>query len=136
MTANVKAADSGGDISSAVDSVFGANLRRARRSRDLSQGQLATRVGLSRVTIANMEGGKQHIQLHHVFLFAKGLDVPIDRLLPTDPDIERHRHGVDRVRSDYVALSDVQFLQESRELLTALKGRRYDHDEAEDAASN
>jgi transcriptional regulator with XRE-family HTH domain len=135
MSNAVEATVHSSGLSGAVDTVFGSNLRRARRSRDLSQGELAARVGLSRVTIANMEGGKQHIQLHHVYLFARTLDVPIERLLPADAEIEKHRHGLDRVRTDHVALSDVQFLQESRELLTALKGRNYDH-EAEDAKSD
>lgn len=116
-----------GDVPAAVNAVFGMKLRLARRSRDVTQGELAARVDLSRVTIANIEGGKQNVQLHHVFLFAKALDVPIDHLLPTDHDLEKHQHGLKQVRSDHVAMSDVIFLQDARAQLTAMKGNFYGH---------
>jgi len=57
-----------------VNDVFGEKLRQMRRLRNLSQTELGELVRLSRVTIANIEGGKQNVQLHQVFAFAMALD--------------------------------------------------------------
>jgi transcriptional regulator with XRE-family HTH domain len=65
-----------------VNSLFGQRLALARRSRRVSQAELANRVGRSRVTIANLESGKQNVQLHQVFTLAAALDVPATELIP------------------------------------------------------
>jgi transcriptional regulator with XRE-family HTH domain len=65
-----------------VNSLFGHLLASARRSRRVSQAELANRVGRSRVTIANLESGKQNVQLHQVFTLAAALDIPAIELIP------------------------------------------------------
>ncbi|WP_216843010.1 helix-turn-helix domain-containing protein [Granulicella sp. S190] len=107
------------DYAAGVNVAFGSKLRRLRRSQEVSQGELASRVGLSRVTIATIEGGKQNTQLHHIFLFAKALDVPPETLMPTLQEVEQQRSS-DQLAGG-IQTSDVLFLQDARALLLQLK---------------
>jgi transcriptional regulator with XRE-family HTH domain len=77
---------SGGDVNNSyaqlVNALFGMRLANARRIRRISQTELGQRIGRSRTTIANLEGGGQNVQLHQVFSIARALDAPIFDLLP------------------------------------------------------
>jgi transcriptional regulator with XRE-family HTH domain len=105
-----------------VNKAFGRKLRNLRRERDLSQSQVGDSLGWSRVTIANLESGKQNIQLHQIFSLASVLNVQIERLIPLPMEIERNDRFMGRVRSDMLADSDVLFLELARGRLTALAG--------------
>jgi transcriptional regulator with XRE-family HTH domain len=120
------------DLTIAVNVAFGSKLRRLRRSQEVSQGELASRVGLSRVTVATIEGGKQNTQLHQVFLFARALDVPLEELVPTLQEVEKHRAS-DELGGG-VDTSGVLFLRDARELLLQLK-RGSEHETADKKAN-
>jgi transcriptional regulator with XRE-family HTH domain len=120
------------DLSTAINVAFGSKLRRLRRSQDVSQGELASRVGLSRVTVATIEGGKQNTQLHHVFLFARALDVPLEELVPTLQEVEQQRSS-DQLGGG-AETSDVLFLRDARALLLQLKKGSYEHETADKKA--
>src|SRR5256885_1004744 len=62
---------------------IGRKLRSARESAQLTQDQLAQRVGLTRTSITNIEQGRQKIQLHTLYAIAHALDASMDLLLPT-----------------------------------------------------
>lgn len=51
------------------------NLRKFRKSRVLSQLSLARMLGVSRVTISNMERGKRNISAEDLFLLSDILDI-------------------------------------------------------------
>ena len=61
---------------------FGAMLKKARKDAELTQEQVADRVGLSRTSITNIERGKQHIALHQLFLLASAVGQRPEDLLP------------------------------------------------------
>jgi DNA-binding XRE family transcriptional regulator len=61
--------------------IFGARLKRLRREKGLSQQELAARSGISRVTIARIEVGEQSPRYETIVALAKGLNIPIERLL-------------------------------------------------------
>ena len=57
-----------------------------RKALDLTQAQLASRVMMSRASIANIEGGRQNILLHHVYALATALNfTKVADLLPPLP---------------------------------------------------
>src|SRR5215217_3046337 len=59
-------------------------LVRARRERaELTQGELAQRVGMTRTSITNIESGRQKVQLHTLYDIAAALDVSPQALLPS-----------------------------------------------------
>jgi transcriptional regulator with XRE-family HTH domain len=108
------------EFGSVVNAAFGARLRRARRSKDISQEELAVLVGLSRVTVATIEAGGQNVQLQHVFRFAQALDVPIDELIPSVQEIDQRQTSLRGARG-YAASGEV-FLEDARALLRHLRG--------------
>jgi transcriptional regulator with XRE-family HTH domain len=65
-----------------VNTRFGERLAVLRRIRRVSQAELGRRIGFSRATIANLEGGDQNVQLHQIYAIARALDAPVDDLLP------------------------------------------------------
>lgn len=60
----------------------GRRLRQARTEADLTQQQLAAKVGLSRASVANIEAGRQPFLLHSLNAFAAALEVKPCALLP------------------------------------------------------
>ena len=68
--------------------VFGQNLATARKVRRLSQADLAERVGVSRVTIANIEGGKQNVHLGQLYSLANAINASPKQLLPEPAEVE------------------------------------------------
>jgi transcriptional regulator with XRE-family HTH domain len=115
-------------FSTAVNSAFGARLRTVRRSRDLSQDELAARMGLSRATVATIEGGKQNIQLNQMFLMARALDVPVDQLVPTLPEVEQRFARLTAIASNPITASGAMFLEDARALLLQIKKDAYEYE--------
>jgi len=66
--------------------IFGRNLKRWRQFRGLTQEDLATKVGLSKYTISNIEIAKQkNIGLKHIISICEILNVAIEELFVKDP---------------------------------------------------
>lgn len=57
-----------------------------KRHRHLTQEKLGRLVGLSRTSITNIEKGRQHVSLHHLFALAEALKVSPEALLPASSD--------------------------------------------------
>ena len=51
--------------------LFGAKVEQIRNVLGWTQADLAKKIGQSRAALANIEGGKQRVLLHHVEAFAK-----------------------------------------------------------------
>ena len=70
---------------------FGEAMAIRRKKLKLKQSDLAARVGMSRASIANIERGRQNVQLHHACDIAAALGLSqIDDLLPLEekPSLE------------------------------------------------
>lgn len=61
---------------------FGRRLRSARRKAKLTQEELATRAGMSRPSLANVERGQQRVALHQFAALAAALGLEGTDLLP------------------------------------------------------
>ncbi len=62
---------------------LGEAVATRRKAMRLTQAQVATKVGISRASIANIESGRQKVLLHQVYLLAEALQLPsIMSLLP------------------------------------------------------
>ena len=62
---------------------LGAQIRRFRKQRKLSQDVLAKLVGLARTSLTNIEQGRQHPTLHTLCEIVECLKVEISELLPS-----------------------------------------------------
>jgi transcriptional regulator with XRE-family HTH domain len=80
-------------LSHRVNAIFGEKLSTARRSRSLTQRELAGLVGVSRVTVANIEGAKQNVQLAQVYSMARALNISPNDLLPSAPELSQMADG-------------------------------------------
>jgi transcriptional regulator with XRE-family HTH domain len=61
---------------------FGRLLKKSRTAANLTQETLAKRVGLSRTSITNIEKGRQHINLHMLYVLSDSIGVRPSYLLP------------------------------------------------------
>jgi transcriptional regulator with XRE-family HTH domain len=67
----------------AIYKTFGRAIATKRKRLNLTQAELAGRVGMSRASVANIEGGRQNVLLHHVYSLAAALKFDrISDLLP------------------------------------------------------
>ncbi len=84
----------------AVYKAFGKVVAMRRKKLDLTQAELAARVGMSRASVANIESGRQNVLLHHVYSLATALEFSkISDLLPPQPRPESHE-DFDMILSD------------------------------------
>lgn len=60
---------------------FGQNLRRARRLKDISQEELASRADLSRTYISEVERGVRNVSIDNMGSLAQALGVPLRDLV-------------------------------------------------------
>ena len=61
---------------------IGAFIATRRRQLEFKQEELASRVGISRASLANIENGRQSVLVHHLYAIAKALDLQPGDLLP------------------------------------------------------
>jgi transcriptional regulator with XRE-family HTH domain len=67
----------------AIYKAFGRAIATKRKRLNLTQAELAGRVGMSRASVANIESGRQNVLLHHVYSLAAALEfAKISDLLP------------------------------------------------------
>ncbi len=93
----------------AVNKLFGEKLSYARRVRNMTQAQLASSIGISRVVIANLERGRQNVQLHQIFSLASALSLPPSELIPTLPEVSPRDSSLDAL---FVELAKAQLTKE------------------------
>lgn len=67
--------------------ILGENLRRLRTAARVTQDALASDIGVSRATIANMETGRQAMSAYQSVRIARALNLPsLDDLFDSRPD--------------------------------------------------
>lgn len=66
---------------------FGRRVRTRREQLRLTQADLSAKVGLSRASIANIEGGRQAVLLHQFLALAEALTIPpMELIWPVQSD--------------------------------------------------
>ena len=64
-----------------IYAVLGGQVRKRREDLEMTQAELSARIGLSRASVANIEGGRQAVLLHQFLSLADALEVPPADLL-------------------------------------------------------
>lgn len=95
----VGSAETSGMTEEELYRTLGENIAARRRALGKTQAEIATALGLSRASLANIERGRQKVLLHQVYRLATALDLgdvakllPIGELVREVPD--RLPHGV------------------------------------------
>ena len=104
-------------LSDRVNAIFGQKLAKARKSRSLTQKELANLVGVSRVTVANMEGAKQNVQLAQVYSIAQALDISSNELLPNSSELQHMAVGAQTPEDAFKNLAKLRL----RELFVGIR---------------
>lgn len=63
--------------------MLGELIKKARQEAGLKQEAFAKYLNLSRVSIVNIEKGRQHPPIHLMWVIAKVLDINVNQLLPS-----------------------------------------------------
>jgi transcriptional regulator with XRE-family HTH domain len=101
-------------IESSLYKAFGEAVAKRRNALGLTQVELATRVGISRASLANIERGRQNVLLHHAYSLASALEFSaVGDLLPTSPKPAL-------ARSVRIALSDKSVTERGKAQITEL----------------
>ena len=74
---------------------FGAQVRERRTAMRLTQLELATRIKLTRGSVANIEAGRQSVLLHQFLDIAAALRVEPAQLLPAREEVPTNRESFD-----------------------------------------
>lgn len=83
------------DAYAALYGAMGHLIRARRKDTDLTQEELAERIGLTRTSINNIEQGKQRIQIHTLYAIAQALSVsPLTFLPPPEAGSPREMGAI------------------------------------------
>lgn len=90
--------------------ILGATIRHRRRLLGHTQAVLASQLGLSRASLANIEGGRQRVLVHQLYKIAEALQMnSVQDLIPVSPgdrspakDSERLPISADNLRPDQI----------------------------------
>lgn len=66
---------------------IGANVKRLRKEAAYTQEDLASKSGLTRTSITNLEAGRQKVTIESLFSVAEALDVEMGDLLPSRDEL-------------------------------------------------
>ena len=81
---------------------LGEKLKKARTDANKSQEALAQTLGLSRVTVVNIEKGRQKILIHNLVDAANFLEVKLSDLIPSEQnDIEVNQEIVSKINRKF-----------------------------------
>lgn len=103
---------------------FGRSVAARRRELRMTQATLASQVGMSRASIANIESGRQNVLLHHVYRLASSLGIAkLTDLLPASPEPVRH-DDLEVRRWDDTDFVSAQERIQINELIASAMGQR------------
>lgn len=87
---------------------LGASIKARRRALRLTQQQLATQLGISRGSLANVETGRQRVLVHQLYKLAEQLNVGLQELLPESSEADALQTLDDLLFSENVTVSQRQ----------------------------
>lgn len=76
---------------------LGENIKDARRRQNINQEELGEKLGMSRVSIVNIETGKQRLPLHVLWDISDILNIKLEELIPAILDRQNQAtdHSID-----------------------------------------
>lgn len=100
-----------------VSAAIGAALRAARIERGVTQDDLATLLGVDRVTVSRYEGGKRTLSVPTLVQIADYLDVPVTKLIPGSPEAPAETPPARRIAEGNALQTVVSVLQQRPDLV-------------------
>jgi len=101
--------------------ILGRAVATRRDELELTQQALADKIGMSRASVANIEGGRQKVMLHQVYALVRALGLKsITDLVPAAPLREERGRGEPPIALSRDDLSDDQMASVTQFLQVAL----------------
>jgi len=89
----------------------GTRIRALRNSKAMRQDFLATRVGLSRTSVTNIEKGRQKILLDQLYAFAQALEVEPTSLLPSMEELMNTGRGASTIQGSSMSEKELTWVK-------------------------
>ena len=105
----------------------GRNIRRYRQELRRTQEQVAAEIGISRASLANIEVGRQKVQLHHLYAIAKALDLDSPAMLMPPLSAPTPHDDLSELPLPKEGLTDKQRLEVLRLLSDVLSSQEPDN---------
>lgn len=86
--------------------LIGDSLCKARKAAKLSQTELAKKVGINRVSVVNIEKGRQRPPVHLLWRLAEAVGVELVQLIPRAKDFDAVADGVQLAADDTKAIQN------------------------------
>ncbi|TCW64252.1 helix-turn-helix transcriptional regulator [Burkholderia sp. SRS-25] len=96
---------------------FGRALRERRIKANLTQDDVASKVGLGRTSVTNIEKGRQQVSLHMLYQLADAVDAEPSSLLPPRSESKEKSELPAELESSLAKLGDETERQWAREFL-------------------
>lgn len=96
---------------------FGRALRECRIKANLTQDDVASKVGLGRTSVTNIEKGRQQVSLHMLYQLADAVDAQPSSLLPPRSEAKEKSELPAELESSLAKLGDETERQWAREFL-------------------
>ena len=99
----------------------GRAIRSVREELKVKQGDLAEQLGLNRVSISNIETGKQRIQLHTLVEIAAYFQLPLGKFLPaTETESSELNSRLEKKLSNTEIASSAEAVDRVRTFVTSI----------------
>ena len=83
------------DLTNRLYRLVGERVRLRRQACELTQDELADRIGRSRTSVTNLERGRQKIPLHQLLRISLALNIEPHDLVPTRQELDEQPGTVD-----------------------------------------
>lgn len=103
---------------------IGENIRALRKSKDVTQEQLAEFLGISNAAISKWERGETYPDITLLPILAKFFNISIDELM--DYDAARNQEKIQNIENEYWRLWKLGKFDEASELIKAARQDHYD----------
>lgn len=111
--------------------LIGDRVFQARRALELSQSEVARQVGINRVSIVNIEKGRQRAPVDLLWRIAEVLGIELAQLIPRNADFDNADEGIQLSADDLSAIhkatmGDVAATRQLQEFVQRAKSRQLD----------
>mgnify|MGYP001318898516 CR=1 FL=1 len=100
---------------------IGGNIRFLRMARQLSQQELAERIGISQTHLSNLEHNHSSVNLKLLLRIANVLECPLEIFLDTNAALYWGKEQAEKAEQEEI--TETYTLEEVRQLLQLLRGK-------------
>ena len=102
---------------------IGSNIRFMRSACQISQQELAERIGISQTHLSNLEHNHSSVNLKLLLRIANVLECPLEIFLDTNAALDWGKEQAEKAATEQDTSAEAYTLKEVRQLLQLLRGK-------------